>query len=249
MKHLTTAGTAGRGTPANDKARSTPHAEGLRDNVNKQADSNQFNLVLTTTTAEARVDSRTLAQHLHIKHQHLFEQIKDYRSDFEQLGKVRFETEASPDSRTGQKVKFAMLNEDQSLLMLTYSRNSVRVRELKVRLVRAFGQARRAADMRQTEYLPEYHRLHDAIRVLAGGSVNQRFVHMNVNRALNQFAGVAAGQRRHAAIPQQALLIIGQMMAARAMQGSTDYRVGYQRIKQQLLALTAAAMLPGGTPC
>jgi len=203
----------------------------------------QSGLALTITTTEARVDSRLLAEHLHVKHQNLFELVKDYRPDFESLGKLRFETGPSPDSRTGQKVKFAMLNEDQSLLMLTYSRNSVRVRELKVRLVKAFGQARRAAEMRQTEYLPEYHRLHDAIHVLAAGSMNERFVHINVNKALNQFAGVEAGQRRHAAIPKQALLIVGQMMASSAMRGSTDHRVGYQRVKQQLLALTAATML------
>lgn len=149
------------------------------------------------------VSTQQLAKHLGNKHQSLFELVKNHRSDFEQLGILRFQTGVI-ESR-GQTEKFAMLNEDQAMLALAYSKNTKRVRELKVKLVRAFGQALRAADIRKTEYLPQYHQLHDRIGALASGSANERYVHSNVNKLLNKFAGIEAGQRSNAALPQQAL--------------------------------------------
>lgn len=200
-------------------------------------------LALTTTTTEARADSRLLAKHLGIQHQNLYEQVKDYQADFEQFGKVRFETGASSGSRTGQKEKFALLNEDQSFLLLTYSRNTARVRDLKVKLVKAFGEARRAADMRKNDYMPVYRALHDQIKTMAAGSPNERFMHLNANRALNKFAGLAAGQRAGAPLPKQALLIVGQMVMTQAMHKAKDSHTGFQRAKDSLLELTACTML------
>ena len=76
-------------------------------------------LVLVMHKSDAYVDSRDMAKNLGNKHQSVFELITNYVGDFEQLGKVRFETGASPDSKTGQTVKYVLLNEDQSYLLLT----------------------------------------------------------------------------------------------------------------------------------
>ena len=203
-------------------------------------------LALTTTKDEARVDSRLLAQHLGSQHQSAIENIKNYQTDFEVLGKVRFETEALPGSRTGQSVKFVMLNEDQSFLLPTYSRNTSRVRHLKLRLIQVFSEARRAINMRQVEYLPTYHHLHDTVHQLAIGSSNEKFVHINVNKLVNKAAGVETGQRANASLPQQAMLIVCQDLATKAMHGATDHHVGYQRAKQCLHALSAVTQLGGG---
>lgn len=64
---------------------------------------------------------------------------------------------------------------------------------------------------------------------------------MNVNKLLNKFAGIEAGQRANAALPQQALLIVGQMAAANQVQGATDHRDAYQRAKNSLQAPKARA--------
>lgn len=208
-------------------------------------------LALTTCKDEARLDSRLLAERLGVQHQSLFELIKAHRADFEQLGKVRFETGASSGSRTGQSVKFARLNEDQCYLLLTYSRNSQRVRQLKLHLVKAFRDVRNAADLHRAEYLPSYHALHDGIQALAAGSPNERFVHQNVNKLINRAAGLAAGERSRASLPQRAMLIVAQSMAARAICGAQDHHEGYQRAKTALQSLEALAQLPGndtGTP-
>jgi phage regulator Rha-like protein len=222
--------------------------EGLHDDTNRcdfpiknTAVAEPQDLALTTTTAEPRVSTQDLAKHLGNKHRSLFELVQNHRADFEQLGILRFQTGVI-DGR-GQPEKFAMLNEDQATLALAYSKNTKQVRELKVKLVKAFGLARRAADLRKTEYLPQYHQLHDAMHVLANGSPNERFFHANVNKLLNKFAGIEAGQRASAALPHQAMLIVGQLVASNATQGAADHHDGYQRIKANLQALGAVAQL------
>lgn len=196
-------------------------------------------LELTASKTEARIDSRLLAQHLETQHESLFKLISLHQQDFEELGKVRFQIGPSPESRTKQSMKFALLNEDQAYLLLTYSRNTVRVRDLKVRLVKAFREARLMADARQHEYLPTYHCLHDRIRALASGSPNEQFVHSNINKLVNKAAGVEAGQRSAAPLAKLSMLAVGQSLAAAALHGADDHHDGYQRVKHVLRAFEA----------
>ena len=200
-------------------------------------------LTLTTTGIEARIDSRLLAKHLGNKHKNTMELGAKHLTALETFGKVAFKTEALTSSATGQKGRYALLNEDHSLFLLALSRNTPRVVSLKVKLIQAFSNARRAADLRKTDYLPVYHALHDQIKVLAAGSPNERFMHINCNKALNKFAGLTAGQRASAPVPNQALLIVGQMMMTQAMHAAKDPYTGFQRAKDSLLALTACTML------
>lgn len=189
--------------------------------------------LVATTKAEPRVDSRLLAPRLGIKHHNLFAQVKTYKADFEEFGKVTFQTGAST---SGQLEKFALLNEDQAHLLLTYSRNTAKVRALKVQLVKAFAQARRAAAVRQAEYLPAYHQVQERIHTLADGSPNERFIYMNVNKLVNKVAGIEAGQRPDAPLPTQSVLAVAQMLAAAALQGATD--------RHQIQGCVKAALAP-----
>lgn len=191
-------------------------------------------LELTATKTEARIDSRVLAMQLQTQHESLLKLVSAYKDNFEELGKVRFQIGPSPDSRTGQSMKFALLNEDQAYLLLTYSRNNARVRELKVRLVKAFRDARLAADTRNLEYMPTYHQLHDQIHALASGSPNERHVHGNINKLVNKAAGVEAGHRSTVSLAKLSLLAVGQALAAGALRGASDHRDGYQRVKRVL---------------
>lgn len=200
-------------------------------------------IALTTVKAEARVDTRQLALQLGNKHQNTFELLKQYQPDFESFGKVLFETGASTDSKTGQSERYALLNEDQAYLLLTYSRNTVRARELKVRLVKSFGEARRAAVQHGAEYLPGYHELHDQIGMLAAGSNNERFVHMNINKLMNKVAGIGAGERKGAKLSTQTLLIVAQTIAANAARGAQDHREAYKLIKDAMSGLAALNVL------
>ncbi|MDD5336157.1 MAG: Rha family transcriptional regulator [Rhodoferax sp.] len=243
-------------TNAQEKAADAINTNGLHTHTNavdfrtvdaiQQADHGKTvatldSLTLIVTTKEPRVSTQQLAEHLGNKHRSLFDLVQRHRTDFEQLGILRFQIGVI--EGRGQPEKFAMLNEDQATLALAYSKNTQRVRELKVKLVKAFGLARRAADLRKTEYLPGHHQLHDALHALSAGSSHERHVHMNVNKLLNKFAGVEAGQRASAGLPQQSALTYGQFVAVRAAQGAIDHHDGYQRIKSTLKAIQDVTML------
>ena len=201
-------------------------------------------LALTTHRNDARVDSRLLANHLGNQHRPVMVLVEKYGESFATFGKVLFEKASSLDSLTGQRERFALLNEDQAFFLLALSRNNDRVVALKVKLIRAFSEARRVIDQRQTEYLPTYHRLRDTIHQLAGESPNEKFVHINFNKLVNKTAGLEAGQRPKAGLSQQAMLIVAQDVATQAMQGATDHHDGYQLAKRSLLALAAAINVP-----
>ena len=197
------------------------------------------NLSLTTFKNESRVDSRLLAKHLGNQHRHVIALIKKFTEPFATFGKVFFEKAPSAVSITGQRERFALLNEDQAFFLLTMSRNSDHVVDLKVKLIQAFSEARRVADQRQTEYLPTYYCLHDTVHQLAAQSANEKFVHMNLNKLVNKTAGLEAGQRPKAGLSQQAMVIVAQVVATQAMQGATDHHDGYQLAKRSLSALAA----------
>lgn len=165
--------------------------------------------------------------------------IEKYAASFASFGKVLFQKAPSIDSLTGQRERFALLNEDQAFFLLTLSRNNARVVALKVKLIQAFSEARRVIDQRHTEYLPTYRQLHAVVHKLAGDSANEKFVHMNLNKLVNKTAGLEAGQRQKAGLSQQAMLIVALDVATQAMQGVTDHHDGYQLAKRSLSALAA----------
>lgn len=199
-------------------------------------------MALTLVKNEPRVDSRLLAENLATQHKSTFALIKNYEADLSAFGKVLFQTEPLP---SGQRERFALLNEDQCFLLLTYSRNTAAVRELKAKLIRAFSEARKAAQLRQSEYLPTYHELHDLLHSLAADSCHERFVHSNVNRLINDVVGVQGGKRAQAPLAQQSLLIVAQALATRALQGAADHREGFQCIKNALAPLKSIGLMEG----
>jgi phage regulator Rha-like protein len=215
--------------------------------ANDPVESVTADLALTTTKDAARVDSRLLAQHLGNHHRHVMALIEKYADKFRGLSQLLFKNAVGERLQGGgNPARFALLTEDQAYFLLSLSRNSERVVNLKVKLIQVFGEARRSNAMRQVEYLPTYHQLHDTVHQLAMESGNEKFVHMNVNKLVNKAAGLEAGQRASASLPQQAMLIVCQDLATKAMHGATDHHDGYQRAKQRLQALAAVTQLGGG---
>ena len=201
-----------------------------------------MNLPLIVKKGEARIDSRLLAPVTGNQHKNVIGLIERYAEQFLVFGVVPFQTEKPTSKKGGRPQRFALLNEDQCYLLLTFARNTAAVVAMKVQLVQAFKEARRAAELHQ-EYLPEYHALHDRLHSLADGSVNERFVHMNINRLVNKVAGLEAGQRGSAPVPQRALMIAAQHIASNAMQGATDHKDGYDRAKAALAPLMPQKLL------
>lgn len=194
-----------------------------------------------TSPKEPRVDSRDIATHLGVKHRSLFKNILTYQSTFEELGKVRFEIAALTHSRTGQRVSFAMLNEDQAYLLLTMSRNTPRVVELKVALVKAFRESRMALAAYKESALPSFVELQEALQRVPGGAT--QWTYSNVNKLINSIADIPAKTRIGCAAGKQALITLLHGTALRAVQGAQDAKDAYARIKASLApykALTVA---------
>lgn len=206
-------------------------------------DSTGDDLALTTSTLEARVDTRLLANALGNKHKAVVTLLDRYQNVFKQHGQLTFKKEVGERRQGGGNAeRYALLNENQANFLLNLSRNTDIVVALKSKLITAFSNARRAADMRQTEYLPSYHQLQDAIHEKSATASNEGLVHMNIAKLLNKSMGIEAGQRGSMTIPKQALMIVAHTVASRAMQAALDHRDGYQRIKQSMLALNSLAL-------
>ncbi|MFI8608489.1 P63C domain-containing protein [Pseudomonas sp. NPDC077649] len=105
---------------------------------------------LVHSAGEARVDSRLLADQLKTDHASTIKLIRKYLPDFHELGPIGFEIQKGkplPQGGFAKATEFALLNEDQSYLLLAYSRNTKKVRALKVNLVKAFRDARHRAGL------------------------------------------------------------------------------------------------------
>ncbi|MDR7375414.1 phage regulator Rha-like protein [Rhodoferax ferrireducens] len=184
-----------------------------------------------------RVDSRLLAANMHNQHRTTVALIDKYQPNLAAFGKVLFQIAPSADGKTGQKERVALLNEDQAFFLVALSRNTPRVVELKGKLVKAFAEARRAAQVHTTEYLPGYHELHDQFHALAVGSPNERFVHMNLNKLVNRVVGIGSGQRGDLTAPKQSLMVVAQDLATRAMHGAANHHEAYAFVKAVLINL------------
>ncbi len=193
---------------------------------------------------DQRVDTRILAEQLGLQHESVFKLVNIYKTSFDELGKVRFEIGPSSGSRTHQNERFALLNEDQCYLLLTFSRNTERVLQLKVRLVQAFKQVREQGVPANVEYLPTYHHLHGTVERLAANSSNKAFVHMNVNKAINNAVGIDSGMRASLDYPLKSLVTVAQMVALKAMNDAVDHHDGYANAKAALGTLQAVIRGP-----
>jgi len=99
-------------------------------------------LALTVIDGSPLVDTRIIATGFGVDHRSTTRLVDNYSKQFEGFGILRFEI-AEIKGR-GQPEKFYLLNEDQTYFLLTLTRNTAQVVELKQRLVMAFAEFRKA---------------------------------------------------------------------------------------------------------
>jgi phage regulator Rha-like protein len=73
-------------------------------------------------------------------HESTLKLIRKYRSDFEELGFLRFEIQEKRGTQ-GASTEYCLLNEDQATLLITYFKNTPTVRRFKLKLVKEFRAA------------------------------------------------------------------------------------------------------------
>lgn len=99
--------------------------------------------LITVKRNEVFTDSKIIAEGTNNQHESIMRIIEKYKSDFEYFGKIRFTDLKSENSKGGRPEKICSLNEEQATLLITYLRNSEKVREFKRNLVKQFYQMRR----------------------------------------------------------------------------------------------------------
>ena len=107
-------------------------------------------------------------------HRDVLKLVKKYRSEFEELGGVRFQTAPFETQGGTQNIEVAILNEDQATYLITLFTNTTIVRKFKLSLVKAFRAALneiarlQAIQPEPTMYTPEW------FKVRAEGIVARR---------------------------------------------------------------------------
>ena len=105
---------------------------------------NRLNAVPFTT-------SKVIAEFAEVQHHTITRLIREHKTDFQEFGKIGFEIEPLPDSKTGQSLKVYRLNEEQATLLMTYLKNTAKVRAFKKNLVRQFYAMREELKSRAIE--------------------------------------------------------------------------------------------------
>jgi phage regulator Rha-like protein len=99
--------------------------------------------LVVSIEGEARASSEIIARGVGVQHKNLLAMIRKYGGDLAEFGPVAFETRVAKRAQGGgTPTEYAMLNEQQATLLLAFMRNSPKVIEFKIRLVKEFYRMR-----------------------------------------------------------------------------------------------------------
>lgn len=145
-------------------------------------------------------DSLIISRGTGNKHHAIQQLISKYESDFLEFGKVAFEMRPL---ESGQSAKVYLLNEEQATLLLTYMKNTERIRIFKKNLVSEFYKMRRFILERQTQTWIETRQAGkltreaetDTIKKLveyakSQGSTHADMLYMTYSKLANKMAGI-----------------------------------------------------------
>lgn len=103
----------------------------------------QSSEIVSIVNGESLTTSLLIAEGVGNPHSSVIRLIKDNQPDFEEFGLVGFQIRArSEGQHGGGDTEYALLNEQQATLLMTYMRNSPVVKQFKKALVKAFYEMR-----------------------------------------------------------------------------------------------------------
>ena len=100
--------------------------------------------IIEHTDGELRVSSFIIAEQTERDHEPVLRLIRDNVEDFESFGRVSFENGPFATAGGVQRKSYALLNEQQATLLITFMRNTPVVRAFKVALIQEFYRMRQA---------------------------------------------------------------------------------------------------------
>jgi phage regulator Rha-like protein len=191
---------------------------------------------LNLISNEFRIDSRLLAPELNHRHRTILESLDKYKTQFESLGAFPFQTELSLNG--GVPIRYFLLNEDQCYFLLTLLRNNDFVVSKKVKLVKAFRDARKQLAERDIARLDgkQVRRLEtEAIKHLveyakASGSSRPEMYYVTLTTMTNKSLGIESGQRDKMDARQLQLLKIAETLVEIAIRDGLKAELHYKDI-------------------
>ncbi|MBX9900791.1 MAG: phage regulatory protein/antirepressor Ant, partial [Burkholderiaceae bacterium] len=107
--------------------------------------------IVTLQSGQPVATSLAIASGTENDHASVIKLVRTYQSDLEDFGRVGFEIQPFETAGGKQEREIAILNEQQSTLLLTYMRNSDIVRQFKKALVKAFYELKQAPTINPAE--------------------------------------------------------------------------------------------------
>lgn len=184
---------------------------------------------------EYRVDSRLLAPELNHRHRTILESLDKYKTQFESLGQLPFQTECGYQNSV---IRYFLLNEDQCYFLLTLMRNNNHIIRAKLNLVKAFRDARKQLAERDIARLAgkEVRKLEtDAIKSLveyakASGSSKPEMYYLAITKMTNKALGIESGQRDAMDARQLQLLKLAETLVEIAIRDGIKAKLDYKDI-------------------
>lgn len=98
-----------------------------------------FTSLVLAVDGEPRASTEVIARGVEQQHASIIKLVRRHLADFESFGPIRFEIRlANTRQGGGRPIEFAMLNEQQGTLLLAFMRNTPKVIEFKIALVKEF---------------------------------------------------------------------------------------------------------------
>jgi phage regulator Rha-like protein len=116
----------------------TPNHVATRFHNSQNVSRPNFIGIVSVIDGEPVTTTLAIAQGCKIDHASVIKLVRTYQADLEEFGRVGFEIRPFDTAGGAQTRELALLNEQQSTLLMTYMRNGPIVREFKKTLVKAF---------------------------------------------------------------------------------------------------------------
>lgn len=101
--------------------------------------------IVSITNGQLLTTSTAIAEGIGNPHKAVIQLIRNNENDLREFGPLAFEMRKGkplPQGGFGKSTEYALLNEQQATLLLTYMRNNILVKQFKKRLVKAFFEMR-----------------------------------------------------------------------------------------------------------
>mgnify|MGYP000868620043 FL=1 len=168
-----------------------------------------MNNLVTIKANDVFTDSLIISEGSGYDHHTITRKIRDYTSDFEELGKVEFMDDSSINPKGGRPSRVYLLNEPQASYLITLLENNQVVRMFKLALVKEFYRMRRfilekqSAEWQQSRLSGKQARKDETDIILtkliplaeSQGSENAGKLYMTYSKLVNKTLSIESGQR------------------------------------------------------